>query len=215
MFRWTVLVPSTAKTVFIAVGLPFIALLFSLFFFLANLNVQMEHYMQLLEDKRAGRITEADYNTVLRHLNLRENAKKTSEQQKKKSTKPKRVSKKPPLTTAERVLRGALRPITKWLFDGELFRANTPLFVGVGDSEAMQMHEFIKISNKVIQLSAYNTIIASQRSRVLVRETIQDIVLNRRRNVRNSRKPNKPGKVKKKPAQVYLPKEETPLCHLQ
>ena len=146
--------------------------------------------MQLLEDKQRGRITESDYINALRFLDLK-NGKASGEV--KKSVPRQRKIKKPPLTKDERQLRGALRSITKWFFDGELFRRCTPLFFGVGDSESLVQVEFNKIAKKVVDHSAHNPLVASQSSRAVLLSHIQALVTNRRRNIRNSRKPPKPG----------------------
>ena len=169
--------------------------------------------MQLLADKRAGRINENAHNEALRRLDLEETAQKSAgaanqhDSTKKRKSK-RRVTKKSPMSENERTLRGALRDVTKWFFDGEVFRLHTPLWVGAGDSEAMQINEFRKICKKIMTASAHNTVIASQRNRVLVRETIESLVSNRRRNVRNSRKEPKPGKPKRPPLNsIYVKKK--------
>ena len=74
--------------------------------------------MQLLADKRSGRITEYAYNEALRRLDLEETAQQaagTAEQQnsRKNTAIKRRVKKKAPMTENERTLRGALRDVTK------------------------------------------------------------------------------------------------------
>ena len=154
--------------------------------------------MQILEDKQKGRITEDEYEKALRFLDLK---RKTGQENALPSgmKKPRKKRIKTPESEGKSLLRNALRAITKWFFDGEIYRQITPLFVGAGDSEKLVKPVFAKIVKQVIDLSSHNHVVASQKSRVMVDIAIEEIVTNRRRNVRNSKKPAKPGAKPRKP----------------
>ena len=146
--------------------------------------------IQLQQNHSEGRLTPTDVELFLKKLPWMTKA----------STRKLRPGK---LTVQQRQIRKPLRPLIKWVFDVELDRPRTPLFYGVGDAEKLYMPEFYKKVNQVIQYAATNPIIANVDQRQVLVQEIKDIVVNRRKNLRNSKKPMKDGSKKKRMQLIY------------
>ena len=149
--------------------------------------------MQLQTDRRNGLLSTEDYKKALRCLQWT-----TTSNAEASSVKPPR-RKRTKLSPGETNRRTSMRGITKWLFDVEITRPVTPLYRGTGDREKLVMTKFTTIANKCIDYMVNDEIVAAQKGRGALLKSIEELVINRRRNYRNSRKPPKNGRKPKKP----------------
>lgn len=112
-------------------------------------------------------------------------------------------TRQPRLTDQQRKIRNSLRQLVKWLFDVELDRECTPLFWGVGDSEKFDMKQFYKMANEVVAYSLSDPFISSISDKGLLVREIMTLVQHRRKNIRNSKKPRKDGKPRRRLPTIY------------
>ena len=131
----------------------------------------MDIYLRLQQDKAKGNITQQQYKEALVAIKF---------QKKKKS----RQSKQ---TAPENTRRTHLRTLTKWFFDVELDRIKSPLYLTTDNTESIVLAEFIKLANKVISYASNHPLLASSNREELT-SSIFEIVKNRRKNIKNSKK---------------------------
>ena len=136
----------------------------------------MDSYLQGL--LKTGVLTPEQFAVALTH---------TGDNKKTKSGKRKR---KRQFGVNESNRRKALRTMTKWMFDGELGRDDSPLFVKTSDGEKMMESKFLVIANQTILNLSQDPVIGTQKSRTLLVDSIRKLVKHRRSNIKNSRKPN-------------------------
>ena len=118
------------------------------------------------------------------------------------------------MATDENRRRNALRSITKWIFDVELDREETPLYTK-GFPGSVKEKEFLPLATKCINYSNNNTVVAAEKNRSLLIESIREMVVTRRRNLRRSKKkareaskiPPVPGKQKVVPLSLIYKKK--------
>lgn len=135
--------------------------------------------MQLQEDRRNGFINDQQYRAALNCFNWAVAAKKQAVQSKGQSaavvteTKPQK-RKRNQMNTEERNIRNAIRSITKWLFDVEIFREDeTPLFQG---NEISSRLKFLEIANRLIDYMCTNPVISAQKGRGVIIDKIEAMV---------------------------------------
>ena len=133
--------------------------------------------MKLQHDRQKGLLSEEQYNLALRELKFK---KKT------KRTRPTKLGKD------EVARRKSLRTITKWVFDIELDRDQTPLY---DDNKTLVLTEFLKLADQVIMYAGNDPVVASETSRESLVQTITALVINRRKNLKNSKKTSNPMKL--------------------
>ena len=131
----------------------------------------MDLYLKLQQDKAKGRLTDEQFEEALGSISFK----------KKKQTRP------PKQSADERARRKGLRNIVKWFFDVELFSSSTPLYLD-STEQSLVLKEFLKLSDKVIRYAGHNTDTADSTRNELV-NSIKDIVQNRHKNIRASKKP--------------------------
>ena len=115
------------------------------------------------------------------------------------------------ISKEDKARRTELRTLTKWIFDVELDRVSSPLFNGVGDSEHLDLMEFFPLSDKVIKYATNGGLVSvnSTKNRDDLVQSIMSMVLNRRKNLRNSKKLKPDGTRKLKPLKlIYFYKPE-------
>ena len=154
----------------------------------------MDDYMRLQEDREAGVLTEKAYQQAVQQIEWGDSGDSKSAvvaNKPRKKVKKKRKS----LVLSERNRRNILRPVVKWLFDLELVRQRTPLFSA---NDELVCSKFLPRANRCIDLLLSNPTISSVPNRCELIESITEMVSNRRRNWRNSRKPPKTVGSKKK-----------------
>ena len=141
----------------------------------------MKYYIKLQEDLQDARITQEQYDSAVKELHF--NQVKHEVQTAKKKRGPNRLS------TDEKTRRKALKEIVKWVFDVELDRRVTPLYCGSGSSsECINQIVFIKLANIVIRYSRCNPVVAATKSKKVLMDSIEEVVKNRRRNLRTNKR---------------------------
>ena len=172
----------------------------------------MNYYMQLQKDRHNGLLTDEQYAKALHLMQWNVDDKKQSSTPT-ISVKKSRRRKSPPMATDENRRRHALRSITKWIFDVELDREETPLYTK-GFPGSVKEKEFLPLATKCINYSNNNTVVAAEKNRSLLIESIREMVVTRRRNLRRSKKkareaakrPPVPGKQKVVPLSLIYKK---------
>ena len=139
--------------------------------------------MQLQRDKAAGVITEQQYKDAVVALEFRQ-------QKKRKQV---RKSKQ---TADDRKRRKAIRTLTKWIFDVEVFGKTTALYNNADQELKMQWPVFLQLADQVIDYGSRENAIVAAENRNCLYKTIEELVKNRRKNWRDSFKPRKDGKTK-------------------
>lgn len=91
----------------------------------------------------------------------------------------------------ETKIRTALRSMMKWMFDGELDRSDSPLFVVTVDGEKMLESVFLPIANQTVSNLSQDPLIAAISNRSKLIDSIRTMVKHRRSNLKNSKKPNR------------------------
>lgn len=95
------------------------------------------------------------------------------------------------ISRAEKERRTALRSICKWMFDVEIDRPNTPLYEKHGNEEKIQEAVFLRIANQIILYMANHPVVAAEKCRAHLIETIRNLVKIRRNNMTNHKKPTR------------------------
>lgn len=161
----------------------------------------MDVYNRLQADRKNGDLTDAQFKDALSKLQWsNDNSKK-----KKKQVRRQLISKE------DKARRTELRTLTKWIFDVELDRVSSPLFNGVGDRENLVLMEFLPLTDKVIKYATNAGLVSvnSTKNRDDLVQTIMALILNRRKNLRNSRKVKPDGTRKLKPLRlIYFYKSQ-------
>lgn len=143
--------------------------------------------MRLQNDKEQGHLTEEQYVKAVQSINWQKKRQRTTT-----------------LTLEQRKVRTSLRTITKWFFDGELFRDDaTPLFNGIGESSKIDLSVFLPIAKEIVDHMSGDPDIAAVKSRQTIYTQIIALLMNRRKNIRNNKKPNKDGTRKKQLKSIY------------
>ena len=105
--------------------------------------------------------------------------------------KPRKKTRNRKMSQAEIDRRNALRQICRWMFDIEIDRVDTPLYVDVGDGEKLQEDVFLPIANRILRLMMNDPVIASEKCRDTIIDSIRSLVKIRGNNLTNSKKPHK------------------------
>ena len=91
------------------------------------------------------------------------------------------------LSPEERKRCGALRSITKWIFDIEIDREETPFYTS-GHPESIVEKVFLPLATKCIKYVSNNSVVAEEKNRCALVDSIREMVIIRRRNLRRSKK---------------------------
>ena len=144
----------------------------------------MNQYMQLQKDRDNGLLTDTQYADALRQVQWSAVVEQSTP--KTKAKKPRRKSPST-LSPEERKRRAALRSITKWIFDVEIDRDETPLYTS-GHPESIVEKVFLPLATKCIQYVSNNSVVAEEKNRCALIDSIREMVIIRRRNLRRSKK---------------------------
>lgn len=136
----------------------------------------MDLFRKLQQDLAKGRLTESQFSEVLFRLDKRPKAKKI---------RPRKH------TSQDHRRRTRLRLITKWVFDVELNCASTPLYL-TQDETSLVLPVFFKLANQVIKYAESDPIVAASTHEELT-DSIREIVKNRHKNLKDSKKSKKDG----------------------
>ena len=115
--------------------------------------------------------------------------------------KTKKQSRKTLQTADETKRRKSLRTLTKWFFDVECGRKTTPLYHQESDKKPV-WSEFVKIADKVILFASHDYVVSAAKRSELY-HSIDKLVENRRKNIRDSKKPRRDGTQKKRLKLIY------------
>ena len=151
----------------------------------------MDFFRKLQHDLTKGRLTEGQFNEVLKGLKLDKKA---------KTQRPRN------LTSQDHRRRTRLRLITKWVFDVELDRASTPLYL-TQDETSLVLPVFFKLANQVIKYAESDPIVAASTHEELT-DSIHEIVKNRHKNLKDSKKPKKDGTANVPMKTIYKKKRQ-------
>ena len=105
----------------------------------------MDLFRKLQQDLAKGRLTESQFSEVLLSLDKKSKAKRL---------RPRKH------TSQDHRRRTRLRLITKWVFDVELDRASTPLYL-TQDETSLVLPVFFKLANQVIKYAESDPIVAA------------------------------------------------------
>ena len=171
--------------------------------------------MQLQKDRQRGWLTEEAYKMALKNVDWstdRAFSNHVGKDKPQRRTKKKRKV----LSSTERERRAPLRPLVKWMFDVEVVRTRTAMYSGTVENEDLVRAKFLPRANQCIDLLSGHPAIAAVENRSDLLQTIEELVYNRRRNFRNSRKaPKRPGSKPKKPLQtIYKTREKYEVYNL-
>ena len=126
------------------------------------------------------RITQDQYDSAVKELCFHE-AKQLQKTSKKRG--PNKLS------IDEKKRRKALKEIVKWVFDVELDRSVTPLYCQSGSSsECINQLVFISMASKVIRYCKFHPVIAATKSKKELMDSIEEVVKNRRRNLKSNKR---------------------------
>ena len=154
----------------------------------------MEYYIKLQQDKDSGLLSDQQYADALKLIKWN---------QKKKQVRSRK------LTKDETNIRKAVRTITKWVFDAKLERPFTPLYVGAAGNETFDLDVFLPMAKLVISYAKHYPIGTKVKDQSILITTIAELVKNRRKNLRNSRKKDEKGNYKFKPLHLVYHNKDT------